>query len=68
MTEKANRNKPERKNKRFVRYKEGAEIYSMCKNKFAVLAKEAKATYKVGGVVLVNLDIIDKHLELYRMD
>ena len=68
VTENGNRNKPERKIKRFVRYKEGAEIYSMCQTNFERLAKEAKATYKVGGIVLVNLDIIDKHLELYRMD
>ena len=68
VTDNSNRSKPDRKNRRFVRYKEGAELYSMCKNKFALLAKEAKATYKVGGLVLVNLDLIDKHLELYRMD
>ena len=27
--------------KRFVRYKEGAEMYSMCQSKFEKMAKEA---------------------------
>lgn len=42
-------------NKRFVRYSEGAEMYSMGKTKFQELAKDAKACYKVNQLVLVNL-------------
>lgn len=53
--------------KKFVRYKEGAEMYSMCQSKFEQIAKEAKATYKVGKIVLVNTEILDKYLELYRL-
>lgn len=53
--------------KKFVRYKEGAEMYSMCQSKFEEIAKEAKATYKVGKLVLVNTEILDKYLELYRI-
>ena len=45
-------------NKRFVRYSEGAEMYSMSVSKFMQLAKDAKACYKVNQLVLVNLDII----------
>lgn len=52
--------------KRYVRYREGAEMYSMCQSKFEKLAKEAGATYKVGKLVLVNCDIFEKYLELYR--
>lgn len=48
-----------RKNKRFVRYAEGAEMYSMGITKFQELAKEAHACYKVNQLVLVNLDILD---------
>ncbi len=44
-------------NKRFVRYSEGAEMYSMSTSKFMQLAKDAKACYKVNQLVLVNLDI-----------
>ena len=42
-------------NKRFVRYPEGAEMYSMSVSKFMQLAKDAKACYKVNQLVLVNL-------------
>ena len=54
-------------NKRFVRYSEGAEMYSMGKTKFQELAKDAKACYKVNQLVLVNLDILDAYLETFRI-
>lgn len=53
--------------KRFVRYPEGAEMYSMSLSKFQQLAKDAKACYKVNQLVLVNLDIIDEYLETFRI-
>ena len=54
-------------NKRFVRYSEGAEMYSMSVSKFMQLAKDAKACYKVNKLVLVNLDIIDEYLETFHI-
>ena len=54
-------------NKRFVRYPEGAEMYSMSLSKFQQLAKDAKACYKVNHLVLVNLDILDIYLETFRI-
>ena len=54
-------------NKRFVRYSEGAEMYSMSASKFMQLAKDAKAGYKVNQLVLVNLDIIDEYLETFHI-
>ena len=54
--------------KKFVRYKEGAELYSMCQSKFERMAKEAKAIYKVDKVVLVNCDIFEDYLETFRLD
>ena len=33
--------------KRFVRYKEGAELYSMCQSKFEDMARDAGAVYKL---------------------
>lgn len=56
-----------RKNKRFVRYAEGAEMYSMGITKFQELAKGAHACYKVNQLVLVNLDILDEYLETFRI-
>ena len=54
-------------NKRFVRYPEGAEMYSMSLSKFQQLAKDAKACYNVNQLVLVNLDILDAYLETFRI-
>lgn len=53
--------------KRFVRYKEGAEMYSMCQTKFERMAKEAKAIYKLDKLVLVNCDIFEEYLETFRL-
>ncbi len=53
--------------KRLVRYKEGAEMYSMGMNKFQALAKDAKAILKIDRLVLVDLDIFDKYLESFRV-
>ena len=57
----------EPRKKIFVRYKEGAEMYSMCQKTFEMRAKEAGAVYKVGKAVLVNCDIFEKYLELFRL-
>ncbi|MBR1702583.1 MAG: hypothetical protein IJ716_11580 [Lachnospiraceae bacterium] len=54
--------------KRFVRYKEGCEIYSMGMNKFQQLAKDAKAVYKIDKMVLVNCEIFEKYLETFRLE
>lgn len=54
--------------KKFVRYKEGAELYSICQSKFEKLAKEAKAIYKIDKVVLVNTDIFEEYLETFKLD
>ena len=46
------------KKKKFVRYNEGAEIYSMSVRKFQDLAKDAGAIYKVGKMALVNCEYL----------
>ena len=52
--------------KRFVRYEEGAQLYSMGLHTFQELAKDAKAVYHVKRVVLVNTEIVDEYLENFR--
>ena len=52
--------------KKFVRYKEGAERYSMGLHTFQELAKEAGAIQRVRRVVLVNTEIFEDFLENYR--
>ena len=53
---------------KFVRYDEGAEMYSMCKNTFINLAHDAQAVYKVNRLVLVNTEILYEYLETFRLE
>ena len=52
--------------KKFVRYGEGGQLYSMSQSTFEKLAKEAKAIYKYNKLVLVNTEKIDEYLELFH--
>lgn len=52
--------------KKFVRYKEGAERYSLGLTKVQALAKEAKSVYKIDGVALVNCELFERYLETFR--
>lgn len=52
--------------KKFVRYPEGAEIYSMGIQSFMKIAKEAHAVYKIRNIALVNTEILDTYLEAFR--
>ena len=52
--------------KKFVRYREGAEKYSLGLTKFQELAKEAGAVYKVDKIALVNCEIFEQFLESFR--
>ena len=45
----------------------GAKMYSMGMTKFQELAKNAKACYKIGQLVLVNTEILDRYLETFRI-
>ena len=52
--------------RKFVSYKEGAELYGLSERKFHDLAHEAKATHKYNKRALVQLDLIDRYLEYFR--
>ena len=52
--------------KKYVRYKEGAERYSMGLHTFQELAKEANAIYRVRKIVLVNTEIFEDFLETFK--
>lgn len=54
--------------KKFIRYKEGAEMYSIGLTRFQEIAKRSGAVYKVGNMCLVNTEILDKYLEKYRVE
>lgn len=53
--------------KRFVTYKQAAELYSMGMNRIQEHAKAAGATYKMGNKVLINTDIFEMYLEQFRI-
>ncbi len=42
-------------------------MYSMGMTKFQDVAKDAKACYKIGPLVLVNTEILDKYLETFHI-
>lgn len=50
--------------KKYVRYKEGAELYSISERKFIDLANNADAVLHIDKVALVNVDKVDKYIEL----
>lgn len=54
--------------KKYVRYQAGAELYSMRVNTFREVARDAKATDRIKGIVLVNIEIFEEYLELFRED
>ena len=53
--------------KKFVRYKEGAEMYSISQSLFERLAKASGACYKIGRAVIVDCREFEKYLESYKM-
>lgn len=55
-----------KKERKYIRYKEGCERYSLGITKFMQLAREAKAVYKIDGIALVNTEIFERYLEGFR--
>ena len=49
--------------KKYVRYSEGARLFSMGLHSFQNLAKDANAVRKVKNIVLVNLDAVNEFIE-----
>lgn len=50
--------------KEYMRYPEAAEYFSMSMTCFKALAKEAKAVRRIGGVTLINVDVIIDYIEV----
>ena len=53
--------------KKFRRYKDAAEYYGICQSTLERIAKEAKATYKIEKLVLVNCDILEAYFEEFHI-
>ncbi|HCM91480.1 MAG TPA: hypothetical protein DIS78_02785 [Lachnospiraceae bacterium] len=54
--------------KRWVRYDEGALLYSVGIHTFQKLARDAKACYKVSGVTLIDTQKLDRFIEAFEME
>ena len=54
--------------KKFVSIEEGAHLYSIGKNTFREMAKDAQAMYRIKRRVLVNLEKMDEYMELFQDD
>ena len=54
------------KRKKFIRYKEGVELYSIGMTKFQEIAKKSGAVYKIGQMALVNTEILDEYLAKFK--
>ena len=57
-----------KREKKFLRYKDAAEKYSIGMTKFQQMAKEARAVYKIDGLALVNCEIFERYLDGFRLD
>lgn len=49
--------------KQYVSYEEGTKLYSLGRNTFIELAKEARAIRKIGTRVIVNVNILNEFIE-----
>ena len=54
--------------KKWVRYDEGAVLYSMGIHSFMDLANEAKAVYRIKRICLVNTEKLDEYIEMMYSD
>ena len=59
---------PAARTKKYVRYREGTELYSIGITKFQEMAHEAKEVYENGKLALVNCNKIEKYLEQFAVE
>lgn len=55
-----------RKKKKYIRYEEGAVLYSMGKNSFRQIAQDAHAIVRLKRIAVVNVEVLDEYLESFR--
>ncbi len=48
--------------KKYVRYAEGVERYSMSRCTFMKIAREANAVSRIGNVSIVNTEILERYI------
>lgn len=54
-------------NARYIRPKQGVEIYNMSRTQFVKLAAESGGLYRIGTLILVERDTFERYLESFRI-
>ena len=54
--------------KRFIRCRQGVELYNMSRPQFVKLAIEAGAAYKINSMILVDKNIFEQYLDTFKKD
>ena len=53
--------------KRFIRCRQGVELYNMSRPQFVKLAIEAGAAYKINSMILVDKNIFEQYLDTFKI-
>lgn len=53
--------------KKYVSLKEGVVLYSIGLTKLRIIAEEAGAIRKIGGIVLINTEAFERYLEAFKV-
>ena len=52
--------------RKYIRYKEGAELFGVSLRQFKDLARDAGAVAKINKMVLVDTEILDNYIDYFR--
>lgn len=66
-TERIRSEKKQMTKKKWIRCKEGMDLYSVSRPKLVRLAREEGAAYKLDGVILIDTEVLDRYLETFRI-
>lgn len=58
---------PEVVKKKWIRCKEGVEMYSMSRPTIMAIASDAGALYKINATVLINTETFENYMESFRV-
>lgn len=56
-----------RTKRKWIRCKEGVDLYSIGKTKLLEIAREAGAAVKIDGTILIDSETLDLYLETFRL-
>lgn len=58
---------PEVMKKKWIRCREGVEMYSMSRPTIMAIASDAGALYKINATVLINTEAFENYMESFRV-